>query len=467
MGQETAVTGGGSVELLGTERIGKLFWRYALPGMAAMLAMAVQSIADGLIVGRLLGSAALAGVNIAMPAYTLVTTVALILGVGTQARMALHSGAGEYGKVRSALWSGLAGLLAFAAAGTVFINVFAEDIVRVLGADEELAELSAGYLHGVMPWLVGLCVFLFIDYILKALGHPKFSMAVMVSTIALNILLSLVFVGRMGLGTFGAGLGTGVSFTAGSLAYAVLVFRAFRKTERLAAARGRFSLRTLWNICYNGSSEGMSEISFGITTFLFNITLMEYAGKEGVAAFTLINYLLFIEISIMIGVSNGMVPVVGYNYGAGLGRRVMRTVRTAAVFNFLAGCCFALLFLFAGEYLVGMFLQPSERTVFEITLHGTRIIAATFLFNGCNILAASCYTAIDRPGMSLLVSALRGLVFIVIGIFLLPPLLGVDGIWLNFPLADLLTAAVVACCLPGFLRRVGERGDDGLRGRNG
>lgn len=441
------------VEKLGSERILNLFWRYALPGMAAMLAMAAQSIADGLIVGRLLGSSALAAVNIVVPAYTIVTTVALILGVGTQAQISMYAGAGNYSKAKSALKSGLSGLLVFVIIGTLLINLYAKEIAGLLGANDELMNMSVSYMYGVMPWLAGLCTFLFLDYILKALGHPKFSMAVMISTIITNIVLSLIFVGLLDMGTFGAGLGTGISFTIGCIVYAILVYIGYRKTDKLFSAHGKFSLKTLWNIFYNGSSEGMSEISFGITTFLFNITLMAYVGKDGVAAFTLVNYLLFIEISIMIGVSNGMVPIIGYNYGAGLHNRVLSAIRTGATFNFLVGVTFALLFLFAGEFLVGIFLDPSEKEVFNMTLRGTHIVAATFLFNGCNILAASCYTAMGRGGMSLLISSLRGLVFIVIGIYVLPPLFGVDGIWMDFPVSDLLTFIVVAFLYYRFARQ--------------
>lgn len=243
---------GNNIESIGTERILTLFWRFALPGMGAMLAMAAQSIADGLIVGRFLGSSALAAVNIVLPAYTLVTTVALILGVGTQAQMSLHIGTGNYYKAKSAFKSGLTGLLFFVITGTVLINLHAEKIAYVLGANEELISMSVQYMYGVMPWVAGLCTFLF--------------------------------------------------------------------------------------------------------------------------------------------------------------------------------------------------LASSETEVLKITLKGTYIVSFAFLFNGLNILVTSYYTAINKGGMSLLISSLRGLVFIVIGIYTLPLLFGVDGIWLTYPFADFLTLTIV-----GFL----------------
>lgn len=424
-------------------RLKPLFVRYALPGVMAMLFLALQAIADGFIVGRLIGASALAAVNIAVPAYTLVSAVALIIGVGTQAQMGLHMGAGNYEQAKCALRSGMTGLAVFAVAGTLFINLFADELARFLGANDELIEMSVGYIHGVMPWLVGLAGFFLFDYLLKALGHPRMAMTVMVCTIVLNVVLSVIFVTQYDMQTFGAGLGTGISFTLGGLTSGSLFVRQLRRTEQLHKTRSRFSWRTLGRIFYNGSSEGMAEIAMGITTFLFNITLMEYAGKEGVAAFTLINNLMFIGISAILGVSNGVIPVVSYNYGAGLMLRVSGTVRLAVKSNLICGIVFMLLLWVLGRPIVGLFIDPSETDVIDLTVQGARIVSLSFLFSGANIFAVSFFTAIDKAGLSLLIAALRGLVLLVAGILTLPPLIGINGIWLTIPMADALTAILV------------------------
>lgn len=424
-------------------RVRPLFLRYAAPGVMAMVFLALQSITDGFIVGRLIGADALAAVNIVSPVYTLVTAVALIIGVGTQAQMGIHSGRGDYGQARTALRSGMTGLALFAVAGTVSVNLFAGRIVVFLGANEDLMKLSVGYVRGVMPWLAGIGGFLFFDYVLKALGHPRFAMTVMIATILLNMASSLILVGLCGLETFGAGLGTGISFTLGSVASGSVLWRQFRGSGRPGEARGRFSLRALGRICYNGSSEGLAEIAMGVTLFLFNITLMKYAGKEGVAAFTLINYLVFVGVSVALGVSNGIIPVISYNYGANSSHRVLRIVRLAVAGNFVCGVFFLLVLWVCGKPIIRLFIDPAETQVIALAVRGACFISLAFLFNGFNLFAASFFTAIDKPGLSLAVASLRGLVGLVAGIFVLPLWWGLDGIWLTIPIAEAGTAAVV------------------------
>ncbi len=424
-------------------RLRPLFLRYASPGVLAMLFLALQSMADGFIVGRLISATALAAVNIAVPAYTLVTAIALIIGVGTQAQMGIHMGRGDYAEAKTALRSGMIGLAVFAVAATIGGNLFADELAVLLGANRELSELSVEYIHGLMPWLVGLGFQLFFDYTLKALGHPRFAMLVMIGTILLNIVSSFIFVAGFDMGTFGAGLGTGISFTVGAVVSGTVIRRQLRKNIRLAEAGSRFSLRTFGHVFYNGSSEGLAEIAMGITTFLFNITLMKYVGKDGVAAFTLINYLVFIGVSVMLGVSNGVIPVISYNWGARLLLRVAGITRIAVRCNFLCGIVMLFLLWASGRSIIGLFIDPSESQVIDLAARGARCVSLAFLFNGLNIFAASFFTAIDRAGLSLLVASLRGLILLVIGILTLPRWWGVDGIWLTVPIADGLTTLVV------------------------
>lgn len=423
-------------------RIRPMFLRYAMPGVVAMLFMALQAMLDGWIVGRLVSADALAAVNITMPTYAIVTAIAVIISVGTQAQVGLHMGSGNYAGAKHALWSGALGLGVLAALGTLVINLFATPMVAMLGANEELMHHAVNYVHGVMPWLPGLSALLFLDYLLKALGHPRVAMLFMSSTIVLNTTLSIIFVTLMDMGTFGAGLGTGISFTLGAVAYAAYFVHALRRNQELHRARGHFSTRTLWHICYNGSSEGLTEVAVAIVTFLFNITLMEHAGKGGVAAFTLINNILYFGICIALGLSNGIVPIISYNYGARQYLRVSKVSHMAIKANLLCGLFFILLLVFMGRPIVGIFLDASETAVLDMAARGAMLASCAFLFNGFNIFVTSYFTAIDRPDLSLLIAALRGLVLLAPLILLLPEVWGIDGIWVTTPLAELLTAVV-------------------------
>lgn len=428
--------------MLARAHIRPLFIRYAAPGVVAMLFLAFQSIVDGLIVGRLIGANALAAVNIVAPTYALISAITLIIGVGTQAQMGIYMGRGSYLKAKSALRSGLTGIVAFSVLATLFVNLFAKDIAVALGANEILLPLAVDYIYGVMPWLAGVGGVFFLDYILKALGHPRYAMCVMVGTISANIALSLLFVGVFGMGTFGVGLGTGLSFTVGTMVYGFAVWRQLRRTETLHRVRGRFSWRSLWRIGYNGSSEGLTEIAMSISLFLFNITLMRYTGEKGVAAFTIVSYILFIGTGFLLGVANGVIPVISYNFGANAVKRVIRTVQMAVGTNLLIGAVALLVLQLAGGTIIRLFVDPSETEVIGLAIRGAQLLSLAFLFNGFNIFAASFFTAIDKAGLSLVVASLRGLILLVAGLLTLPQVWGVDGIWLTVVLAESFTFIV-------------------------
>lgn len=439
--------------MLARARIRPLFIRYAAPGVVAMLFLAFQSIVDGLIVGRLIGANALAAVNIVAPTYALMSAVTLIIGVGTQAQMSIYMGRGSYVKAKSALRSGLAGIVVFSVIATLFVNAFAKEIAVVLGANETLLPLAVDYIYGVMPWLAGVGGVFFLDYVLKALGHPRYAMWVMVGTISANIVLSLLFVGVFGMGTFGVGLGTGLSFTAGAVVYGFAVRRQLHRTDSLHRVRGHFSWRSLWRIGYNGSSEGLTEIAMSISLFLFNITLMRYTGEKGVAAFTIVSYILFIGTGFMLGVANGVIPVISYNFGANAVKRVIRTVRLAVGTNFLIGAVFLLILQLTGGAIIRLFIDSSETQVIELAMRGAQLLSLAFLFNGFNIFAASFFTAIDKAGLSLVVASLRGLVLLVAGLLTLPHVWGVDGIWLTVVLTESLTFVVAVILIVREFRR--------------
>lgn len=439
--------------ILARARIRPLFIRYAAPGVVAMLFLAFQSIVDGLVVGRLIGANALAAVNIVAPTYALASAITLIIGVGTQAQMSIYMGRGSYVKAKSALRSGLTGIAVFSVFSTVFVNAFARDIAVALGANEALLPLAMDYIYGVMPWLAGVGGLFFLDYILKALGHPRYAMWVMVGTITANIVLSLLFVGVFGMGTFGVGMGTGLSFTAGTVVYGFAVGRQIRRTEALHRVRGRFSWRSLWRISYNGSSEGLTEIAMSISLFLFNITLMRYTGEKGVAAFTIVSYILFIGTGFLLGVANGVIPVISYNFGANAVKRVIRTMRLAVGTNFVIGVVSLLILQLTGGEIIRLFIDSSETQVIELAIRGAQLLSLAFLFNGFNIFAASFFTAIDKAGLSLIVASLRGLILLVAGLLTLPQVWGVDGIWLTVVLAESLTFAVAVILIVREFRR--------------
>ena len=426
-------------KLLLTGEIPRLFMKYALPGVAGLLFLGIQSVIDGIVLGRFVGANALASVNLVLPCYSLISAFAIVMGIGGQTLVSISLGRGDKQEANNALRSVFVFLLGMSVVVSLVIFLSAGKIASFLGANEVLLPDAVHYIRALVPFFPLLCAMFFGDYIIKAMGHPLYATSVMGITVVLNIVLDLVFVAVLGWGVMGAGLATGIAFTMGAC---FNVPRLFSRHEVVAVQRGRYDRRLVWNAFYNGSSEGMSELSVAITVFLFNITMMRYLGESGVAAFTAINYILFIGTTVFLGISDGIIPIIGYNYGARQQQRIKSILKLAARTNSLIGIGLFLLLLLFGEQVIGLFFKDHGSEAFEIASRGVSIYCFAFLLCGLNILASSYFTAIGNAKISIIISALRGLVFVGIGILVLPAVFGIDAIWYDVPIAEICTLSV-------------------------
>lgn len=426
-------------KLLLTGEIPRLFMKYALPGVAGLLFLGIQSVIDGIVLGRFVGANALASVNLVLPCYSLISAFAIVMGIGGQTLVSISLGRGDKQEANNALRSVFVFLLGMSVVVSLVIFLSAGKIASFLGANEVLLPDAVHYIRALVPFFPLLCAMFFGDYIIKAMGHPLYATSVMGMTVVLNIVLDLVFVAVLGWGVMGAGLATGIAFTMGAC---FNVPRLFSRHEVVAVQRGRYDRRLVWNAFYNGSSEGMSELSVAITVFLFNITMMRYLGESGVAAFTAINYILFIGTTVFLGISDGIIPIIGYNHGARQQERIKSILKLAARTNSLIGIGLFLLLLLFGEQVIGLFFKDHGSEAFEIASRGVSIYCFAFLLCGLNILASSYFTAIGNAKISIIISALRGLVFVGIGILVLPAVFGIDAIWYDVPIAEICTLSV-------------------------
>ena len=169
---------------------------------------------------------------------------------------------------------------------------------------------------------------------------------------------------------------------------------------------------------------------------------MKYLGENGVAAFTVIGYIVFLGITVFLGISDGIIPIIGYNLGAGNNRRILDSLKLAVKTNMAIGIGLFLLFIFFGKAIISLFLSGDEAEVIRVTTAGASIYAFAFLLNGLNILASSYFTAIAKAGLSVVISLCRGLIFVAAGLAVYPALWGITGIWLTIPLAELCTFVV-------------------------
>lgn len=430
-----------------TELLPRLFLLFVLPAVISMVISGTQSMIDGIFLGRFAGVNAMASVNIAGPYMQIITGCTMVICIGTFSYLGRTLGENTNPQkakdiFRTAVVSLAACALILMAAG-LFLS---RPLALLLGANEVLLDETALYIRTVAVFIPAICFMMHFGFTARLLEKPHLYLIATLCCVSCNVIMDYLAVKVLGLGVVGAAAATGLSYLSGLL----VVVRPFLSRKSIVNLfEGTFHWDILRSSAFNGSSEGITSISAALTMYLFNTAFMGFAGESGVAAFTVINYAGNFVVLVMFGVSDGISTLVSYNYGAKLLLRVKKTLRAALMINFCIGLLiFTVLHLFSRQ-MVGIFVSDNE-FVTAMAVQGAALYSFCFLMNGFNILQSGYYTSMGDALASVIISASRGIVFISTGIFLLPQFLGINGVWLTPPFAELMT--VLVCLIIGRVR---------------
>lgn len=422
-------------KILGTEKLSKLFIKFTIPSITGMIFVGIQGIIDGLFVGNVLGGNALASVNLVQPYMQIIMAAALIISVGAQSIIGINLGKGESEKAQNIFRTASILLILISILVTILGVFFSEKIALILGANEVLLEGSSTYIQIISYFTSFIAIMFLFEMVVRVIGKPNISLVSMIISVVLNIVLDYLLINKFNLGIKGAALATGISYT---MAFLINMIPFVSKKTIINLYKGRFDKSVLFQMIYNGSSEGVSSISNAISMFLFNTALMKIAGENGIAAFSIINYIAQVGYMVLFGISDGIRPIISYNFGAENENRVNKTLKISIIVNIIIGAIIFIVMSTFSKQLIEIFLKDGKYVV-EIASTGAKIYGIAFLFNGTNILISSYFTAIDDPKNSIIVAMSRGIVFILIGIVILPYIFGINGIWMTIVFADIIT----------------------------
>lgn len=422
-------------KILGTEKLSKLFIKFTIPSIIGMIFVGIQGIIDGLFVGNLLGGNALASVNLVQPYMQIIMAAALIISVGAQSIIGINLGKGESEKAQNIFRTASILLILISILVTILGVFFSEKIALILGANEVLLEGSSTYIQIISYFTAFIAIMFLFEMVVRVIGKPNISLVSMIISVVLNIVLDYLLINKFNLGIKGAALATGISYT---MAFLINMIPFVSKKTIINLYKGKFDKSVLFQMIYNGSSEGVSSISNAISMFLFNTALMKIAGENGIAAFSIINYIAQVGYMVLFGISDGIRPIISYNFGAENENRVNKTLKISIIVNIIIGAIIFIVMSTFSKQLIEIFLKDGKYVV-EIASTGAKIYGIAFLFNGTNILISSYFTAIDDPKNSIIVAMSRGIVFILIGIVILPYIFGINGIWMTIVFADIIT----------------------------
>lgn len=416
--------------------------KFTFPTIVMMLFMSLYTMVDGLFVSRFVNTTALSAVNIVYPVISVVIGIGVMLATGGSAVIAMRMGEGKEEEARKnfslLLLTGLLTGLFLTGAGLLFSG----PLLRLLGAGEgQLYRLCRDYIMWLVPFVPCSIVMMLFQTLFVTAGRPHLGLTVTILGGISNMVLDYIFIVPLQMGIAGAALATGIGYSIPAL-FGLLYFT-FQRKGALYFVRPAFNGRFLLHSCGNGSSEMVTNLSMAVTTFLFNSRMMKFAGPDGVAAITIVLYAQYLLTAVYMGYSAGTAPVFSYQFGAGNWEQLKKLFRISM--GFLAACSlltFLLAMAFAGQIVLVFAARGSQ--VYELGLYGFRLFSASFLFSGFSIFASSFFTALSDGRVSAAISFLRTFVFLVLALLLLPFLLGMDGVWLAVPAAEVLGVMVSA-----------------------
>lgn len=406
---------------------------FALPNIIMMISLSMYIIIDGMFVARLVSTTALSAINMFYPAICFEMAMAIMIATGGSAIVARKLGEGKQVEAQTNLSFFIVIELLIGICFAVIGNVFIEEIISFLGANETQAPLSIAYARIIFMFAPAFFLQTAFQTFFVTAGKPTIGLVVTVFAGFMNIVLDFIFMSPLNMGVSGAAIATGIGYSIP--AFIGILFFLTAKNNSLHFVKPQFDLRLLLHSCANGSSEMITNLANAVTTFLFNYTLLQFYGEDGVASITIILYFQYIFTALYFGYSNGIAPIISYKFGNNDKAQLQIIFKNSILFLIVSSIIANVFIHLTLSQALTIFTSVNSN-VYDITMHGFAIYSCAFMIMGLGIFSSAMFTAYSDGKTSAIISFSRTFIFIVGAILIFPSILGETGIWIAVPLAE-------------------------------
>ncbi len=425
--------------------------KFAVPTIAMSVFMSFYTMVDGLFVSNLIGASALSAINLTAPAIQLVTAISTMLATGGSAVIMKKMGED---KPQEACEDFTFLILVNVAVGLAMCLLGYALLDRVfggMGLSAAVTGYCTAYLRRYLLFTIPILLMNNFTLYMIASGKATLSFVCTVTGGVLNIVLDYLFIAVLKQGIGGAATATGLGYSVTAVAG---LFLFSRRQNLLHFIKPAFRFRVLADAASNGCSEMATALVTGIITMLFNWAMLHYAGESGVAAVTIIMYVLMFASSLYTGYSYGVAPMLSYYYGEQNHGKLKRLVSISLTVIAVISLVTAAASYAATEPLVSIFARPGD-PVYALAVNGNRICTLALFFIGFNIFASGMFTALSNGTVSAILAFSRSFAFMLIAMLTLPAFLGINGIWLATPAAELMALALSMTLFLRYRKRYG------------
>ncbi len=446
---------------LGTRPVGELLRQYALPSIIAMLASSLYNIVDSIFIGHGVNALALSGLAATFPLMNISTAFGAMVGMGSSTLISVKLGQKDYKTAQQILGNAVVMNIVMGLIFGAIALIFIDPILFAFGATDTTIEYARDYMQIILLGNIFTHMYFGFNALLRAMGHPKMAMKATIATVIINTILDPLFIfDTIDLGFIqfnGAGWGIRGAAIATVLAQCISLVWQVRvmsdKRELIHFKRGIYRLKSyiVKEVLTIGLSPCLMNLASCFVVIFINRGLLNYGGDYAVGAYGIVHKMTFIFVMIVMGFTQGMQPIAGYNYGAKAYDRVTKVLKiTIALATIVTTLAFVIGEFFP-EYVARIF--TSDTKMIEMAVVGMRYNCLVFPIVGFQMVAGNFFQSIAQPGKSIFLSLSRQLLFLIPFIIIFPHFWGIDGVWVSLPASDLVSSIIAAIMLGQYFKK--------------
>ncbi len=438
---------------LGTESIWKLLIQYSVPAIIASVATSLYNIVDSIFIGQGVGTMAISGLAITFPLMNLVIAFCVFIAAGGAAISSIYLGQKDYSRATDVLSNVVKLSIIHSIIFGGLSLIFLDEILYFFGATDATIKYAREFMQVILYGTPISYLFIVLNNLMRATGYPKKAMLSALLSVLINIVLAPIFIFVLQWGIAGAALAT-ICGQAVSLVWHIYHFLSKTSFVHFNRSHNKLSWSIIKHVYSIGLSPFLMNVCACVVVIFINKALLETGGDQGdlaVGAYGIVNRVGMLFVMIVFGITQGMQPILGYNYGANKWHRVKRTL----YIGLYAGIIITTLGFVVAELVPQELsaLFTTDKTLIDISTTGYRISFMFFAAVGGQIVIQNFFQSIGKPMISIFLSLTRQLIFLIPTLLIFPQIWGVKGVWTSLAVSDLLAFIIAAITLAIIMRR--------------
>ena len=429
---------------LGTQKISKLLIKQAVPATIGILVMSLNMIVDTIFVGQWIGVLAIAAITVVLPIAFLISSIGMGIGIGGSSIISRALGANNTEKAFLSFGNQISLTVILALLFVIIGNIFSVPILNLFGAKGTILPIASEY-FGVIIYGVPFLAFAMMGTpTMRAEGKPKFAMYAMMVPAVLNVFLDVIFIKVFDWGMWGAGLATSLSYASCGL-YILYFFFSSKSELKIIPKNFKLDFNIVTEIAKLGGVTVVRQGAISILMIVLNYSLYKYGGEISIAVYGIINRVMMFALSPVLGVTQGFLPVAGFNIGANNNARVKETIKKSIYFGSILGTFIFIAIVIFKEEIIWVF--TNDATLLTQTPNAMLIAFLVTPIVTLQLIGSAYFQAAGKAMPALVLTLLKQGVFLIPLAYILPIYYGVNGVWWSFPISDTLATIITVWVL--------------------